>query len=985
MSRVVKSVKELGSMPGYTFEYERYVPDCKGHGMVFRHTKSGAKVAVISNDDDNKTFYIGFRTTPSNDTGVPHIIEHSVLCGSDKFPPKDPFMELAKGSLNTFLNAFTYPDKTCYPVCSCNDRDFANLMDVYMDAVLHPNIYKREEIFKQEGWHYELNAKDEPITINGVVYSEMKGAFSTPDSRQSREIFHELFPDNTYGVESGGDPVSIPDLTYEQFLDFHKNYYHPSNSYIFLYGDMDIEERLNWLDSEYLCKYDLLKVDSEIRHQSPVGVKEVNSFYPIGEDDSEENAGYLAWAFTFADYDDLFMVDAMDMLTDVLVNLPGAPLKEALIKAGIGQDISCYVTNYISQPGVILTVQNTEVSKLDDMKRIIRGELEKIVKEGINKKSLLAAINGAEFRYCEADFGSTPKGLAYGVDALRTWLYSDGMAFDALCRTERFPILRDNIESGYFEKLIVDHMLNSNNMVYHTLAPKRGMGAEEEKKLADKLAEMKASMTDEELEKLIADTEKLKKYQAEPSTAEELMTIPMLERGDIAKKTQELIISECEIAGAKTYFHDVDANGIVYFKMLFDLDRIAPEDIKYIPILTSLIGDMDTASYSYLELNNEINIYTGGIGMSVDTFSIRGERDAYRPMLRVMSSVMGHSFDKALELMKELMYNTDFSSLTRIREIMAESKSQLQYSMPAAGHRTAMNRAVSSISSVGAFGEELRGVSAYNTVCRILEMNDGELESMVSKLKDILRNTLGRDNLLIDITCDKELFESIKSSVENTVREMDSVRNRDTDSVRRGHTYEHNVKNEAFKTAGEVTYLALAGLCEGVEPKLAGSIAVAQSILSKEYLWNNVRVLGGAYGAGFTFNSISGVGSFYSYRDPHLAETLAVYRKAADFLREFEADERTMTKFVIGTMGTADTPLNPLAKGSRALHAAINGTTYEMLQQTRDSILSTTVEDIRAVADVLDGILDSCSLCAVGNENIINDNKDMFSEVKNLL
>ena len=985
MSRIVKSSSELKNMPAYRLEYEEHVPDCNGQGMVFRHIKSGARVCVISNDDENKVFSIFFRTTPTDDTGVPHIIEHSVLCGSEKFPPKDPFMELAKGSLNTFLNAFTFPDKTGYPVASCNDQDFANLMDVYMDAVLHPNIYRHEEIFKQEGWHYELASADEPITLNGVVYSEMKGAFSSPEDKQQRQIFSALFPNTTYGVESGGDPKFIPDLTYEQFLDFHRRYYHPTNSYIYLYGNMDIEERLEWLDSAYLNSYEVQPVDSEVTVQAPIGTKEIHDFYPLGEEDPEENAGYLSWAFTFGTYDETVKCEAMGILCDVLFNLPGAPVKEALIKAGIGQDIGAGVMKDLRQPSVFVTARNTEADRLADMKRIIREELTRLAGGELNHKSLLAAVNGSEFHYCEADFGYMPKGLEYSILAMNTWLYDDAGALTSLHKKEVYPVLRDKIEEGYYEQLIRDYMLGSSSEVYHALAPKRGLGAEEEERLAKKLADKKAAMSAAEIEALIADTAALKAYQAEPSTAEELETIPLLKREDIERQAMDIDIRERSVSSVMTYSHDIETNGIVYFRMLFDVDRVPEAELPYLSTATQLVGNMNTSKHSYLELNNEINIYTGGITTDLTCYAIRTEDDSYRPMLSVDGRAMAHSFDRLIEFTAEELFDTDFDDLTRIREVLGEYKARMQYVMPAAGNRTAIGRAKSCIRSMDRYKELVGGIEYYRFVCRLLELDDEGLKAAAGRCRAALFSVLGRDNVMLDFTCCEALYADAAAKTAGILDRLGEVRNGDISGSRRGITFDHEPANEGFKTAGEVNFLSLAGRFAPISDAQSGQLTVVQNILSTEYLWNNVRVLGGAYGAGFNFDARDCTGYFYSYRDPHLNETLAIYRGAVDFLKDFTADERTMTKFVIGTMGGVDTPISPSAKGARALTRKLCGTTLEMLQRTRDAILDVTPEDIAATADIVAQIVAEDNICAVGSESSINKCPEMFKEVKNLL
>ena len=984
MSRIVKNSKELKPLPAYKLEYEEYVPDCKGQGMVFRHIKSGARICVISNDDDNKVFMISFRTNPTDDTGVPHIIEHSVLCGSAKYPVKDPFMEMAKGSLTTFLNAFTYPDKTCYPVASCNDKDFANLMDVYMDAVLHPNIYKHEEIFKQEGWHYEIASKDDPITINGIVYSEMKGAFSNPEDRLERSVFSALYPDNTYGVESGGDPKSIPDLTYGQFLDFHSKFYHPTNSYIYLYGNMDVEERLNWLDEAYLKEYDVQPVDSEVKTQQPIGAKEINTFYPLGEDDSEEDAGFLAWASMYRNYDDVMDNEAMDILLDVLFNESGAPVKEALVKAGIGKDISSYLTTSLKQPMLMTLVRNTDAAKLGEMREVITKTLRRLVDGGLNKNSLLAAINGSEFHYCEADFGRFPKGLQYGVMALRTWLYNDNDAFDCLHMTEIFPKLREKIDTGYFEEMIQKYLLESNSQVFSSIAPKKGMGAEEEKKLADKLAAMKASMTDSEIEKLVADTAALKAYQSEGSTPEELATLPLLERNDIRRSFMPYTNEEKTIGGVPALFHDIETNGVIYFKLLFNVSGLSCEDLPYAGLALALTGDMDTENYGYLELNNQINIHTGGIAADMTCYNIEAPDSAaekYRIFALVTGKSMAHSFDKLTGLMAEEMLHTDFSSLTRVRELIGEGISRTRYSLSSGGHSTAIHRAGSYFSPSEKVFDLACGYSFYKFVCGLSGMNDEDLMKEIERSAAVMKKMLAKKALMIDITCGKELLDSARSDIEQLLGELPDGSKPDAEY---GSDFDDAFKNEGFKTSGEVSYVVNAGRFSDKSSKNTAALTMLRVILSREFLYNKLRVLGGAYGCGFGFSDIRGSGYFYSYRDPHIKETMDVYNEAADYVAAFDADEREMTKYVIGTMGDLDQPLSPAAKGGRSLAGYLCKIDTAGRQAIRDCILNATPDDIRAAAASIREIAGTGAVCAVGCESAINANKDLFKEVKSL-
>ncbi len=532
---------KLSELKAYEILEERELADINSRGYVIRHKRSGARIAVISNDDDNKVFYIGFRTPPEDSTGVPHIIEHTVLCGSEKYPVKDPFVELVKGSLNTFLNAITYPEKTIYPVASCNDKDFQNLMSVYMDAVFHPNIYLHEEIFKQEGWHYELEDADAPVTLNGVVYNEMKGAFSSPDDVIQREILNSLFPDTSYGNESGGDPEHIPDLTYEEYLNFHRKYYHPCNSYIYLYGDMDIAEKLQWMDEEYLGKYDRIEMDSTIKLQEPFAQPvEIYKKYPIASSETEEDNTYLSYNLAIGTVLDKELYQAFDVLDYALLGAPGAPLKQALLDAGIGKDIVGGYDSGTLQPTFSVIAKNANLAAKDRFLSIIHETLTEQVKNGIHKKSLLAGINSAEFRFREADYGQFPKGLLYGIQCLDSWLFDDMQPFMHLEAINTYRFLKEQVNTGYFEDLVEKYLINNQHASVVVIEPEKGLNAKREAELAQKLDDYKASLSDAEIRQLVADTRHLKEYQEEPSPKEELEKIPMLNRSDMKKTAAPL-------------------------------------------------------------------------------------------------------------------------------------------------------------------------------------------------------------------------------------------------------------------------------------------------------------------------------------------------------------------------------------------------------------------------------------------------------------
>ena len=595
--------------------------DLKSKGTLLKHKKSGARVLLMENDDENKVFTIGFRTPPSDSTGVPHIMEHSVLCGSKEFPVKDPFVELVKGSLNTFLNAMTYPDKTVYPVASCNDKDFQNLMHVYMDAVFYPNIYQHDKTFRQEGWSYKLDDPEGELTISGVVYNEMKGAFSSPEGVLDRVVLNSLFSDNAYSVESGGDPEVIPELTYEQFLDFHRKYYHPSNSYIYLYGDMDMEEKLRWLDEKYLSDFENEPVDSEIHLQKPfTEMKEVVQEYSIASEESEEDNTYLSYNKVIGTTLDEKLYLAFEILDYALLSAPGAPLKKALLDAGVGKDISGSYDNGVYQPIFSVISKNANVEQKEEFVRVIEDTLKDIVKNGINKKALRAGINYHEFRFREADFGNYPRGLMYGLQLFDSWLYDETKPFIHMQAIPTFEFLKEQVETGYFEELIQKYLLDNTHGSIVIIKPERGRTARMDKELADKLQAYKDSLSKEEIDALVKATKELEEYQEEESAPEDLAKIPVLGREDISREIAPIYNKELETGGVKLVHHEVETNGIGYTALLFDLSGIPEEKLPYISILQSVLGIINTKNYEYSELFNEINVHTGGIGTSLELY-----------------------------------------------------------------------------------------------------------------------------------------------------------------------------------------------------------------------------------------------------------------------------------------------------------------------------------------------------------------------------
>lgn len=959
---------------------EHRVEDVQSDGFILRHKKSGARIAILSNNDDNKVFYIGFRTPPEDETGVPHIIEHTTLCGSKKFPVKDPFIELAKGSLNTFLNAMTYPDKTVYPVASCNDQDFKNLMDVYLDAVFNPNITKYEEIFKQEGWHYELTGKEDELKINGVVYNEMKGAYSSPDEVLSSQIYRSLFPDNTYSKDSGGNPEYIPKLTYEAYLDFYHKYYHPSNSYIYLYGDMDVVERLEWLDKEYLSLYDYKKVNSEINKQPAFDeIKNVEAQYSITMDDSQENKTYLSYNRVVGDSLDEMLYQAFDVLDYALVSSPGAPVKQALIDAGIGDDVYGSYDAGILQPVFSFVAKNANASQADEFESIIENTLKEVVKTGINKEALLAGINSSEFKFREADFGQFPKGLLFGLNCLDSWLFDDMKPFIHLECLGTFAKLRKAVDTDYFEKLIQEYLLDNTHGSSVTVKPKRGLGNEREEALAKELSDYKASLSDEEIKKLIEDTEHLKKYQEEPSSDEDLRKLPMLTRADMKKNAMPFSNIEDELLDVKVVRHDIESNGIDYISFLFDAGDFAQSELGYLGFFTNALGLVSTEKYSYTDLANATNIYTGGISTGTASHPDIKDRNNFVFKFEVKLKVLEKNLDKALELMEQMLLTSDFTDTKRLGELVAQIKARLQANLSSSGHLVAAMRSMSSFSRYALYQDELKGIAFYRSICHIEKELSESPKSVSDKLAAIAKKLFARNRMLISFTGNNEAYGNAKPSLEKVIAGFDKM-----SAIGNQAEVHFNTAKEAFIDASQIQYVAKTGdfICKGYE--YTGALRLLRIILSYDYLWINVRVKGGAYGCMNTFLR-SGESYFVSYRDPNLSDTLDVYDRIPEYIKSFSPDERDMTKYIIGTFSALDTPMNPEAKGSRSLSAYLEGITYEQIQKERNEILNAQPEDIRRLADLVEAVLKKDSICVIGNENMIKESAGLFENVEKLI
>ncbi len=964
---------------GFILKSEEYIEEVNSKAKIFEHEKTGARLLHMENDDSNKVFAIGFKTPPNDSTGVMHILEHSVLCGSRKFPTKEPFVELVKGSLNTFLNAMTYPDKTIYPIASQNDKDFFNLMDVYLDAVFFPNIYNTKEILMQEGWHYDLENKDEDLTYKGVVYNEMKGAFSSPEGILLRRIQQTLFPDNTYYNESGGDPKNIPDLTYEQFIDTHKKYYHPSNSYIFLYGDGNLEKQLEFINDNYLSKFEKIEVDADIKPQDAYNeMKEVNYSYSISMEDDDKEKTYLALNYVTGRSTDDDVYTGLNILEYLLLETEGAPLKKALIDAEIGKDVFGSFDNGILQPVFSIIVKNSDVDKKEEFKKIVYDTLNDLVKNGIDKKLIEGCINVFEFKLREGDTGSYPKGLIYYMNAMDSWLYG-GDPLMHIKYEKAIENVKKALTSNYFENLIKEYILDNNHSSLLVLNPEKGLAEKEDEELKEKLKLYKESLNNEELDKIVEETQSLILRQSTPDSPEVLETIPMLSIEDIGKEVEDLSIEESN-------YNDIDllhfrsfTSNIAYLNFMFYAKCIKEEDIPYFSLLGNLLTKVDTKTYDYKELSNEILINTGDLFFKNVVYSNDKDINKFYPFIEAHIKVMDDKCKKSIDILSDIIENTLFEDSKRIREIIRELISRIEMNLMQAGHQVANSRLTSYFSPTASYLEKISGYDYYEFLKNIEKNFDSEFDKLKEKLYELQKTIFNKNNLTVSITGEEKEVNLLK---ENLDRLTNILSNEKLEAYE--YKFVNKQKNEGLMTPANVQYVAKGYNYKELGYDYNGSMLVLKTILGYDYLWNNVRVKGGAYGA---MSNINREGSmiFVSYRDPNLVNTLNAYEGAGNYLENFDVSDREMTKYIIGTISNLDTPLMPYYKGIKATSMFIRNITNADRKKEREEVLNTKVEDIKAYSEIVNKAMDKDYLAVVGNEKEIKDNKDLFKNLVNVL
>jgi len=969
------SMKKGESIAGFKLVRKGKIAEIKSQALIFKHEVTGAEVLSLENDDDNKVFSVTFRTPPENDRGVAHILEHSVLCGSRKYPVKEPFIELVKGSLQTFLNAMTFPDKTMYPVASRNTKDFFNLMNVYLDAVFFPRI--TEEIFMQEGWHHELESPDDEITYKGVVYNEMKGVFSDPESLIDRHLAHSLFPSTTYGCESGGDPEAIPDLTYEEFSEFHRKYYHPGNSRIFLYGDHDTRECLQFMQDNYLKEFSRQTTDSAIKFQRNFKKPRRKALtYAVSSGESLEKKAYVLLGWKMGRGTDREHCLANSILSYLLLGTSASPLRKALIDSGLGSEVigGGFDDNRVETLFAV-GLKGTEAEHEEKILELIESTLRGLVENGIDRDMILSAVNSVDFKLREANFGGFAKGIVYNIQALNSWLYDADplmhLKYDRLMNK-----VKEECLNGYFEKLIEEGLLGNEHRSILLATPRPGLAKRQEARTRKKLKALKASLSAEELARLTRDTAALKELQMTPDSPEALATLPTLDLGDIPREAEKFPL-EIKRAGApKILFHDLFTSHIAYMQVGFNTHSVPQNKIQYLPLLGTLLLGMGTKKNDYVEISKKIGIHTGGIRPWNFTSATVQDRRQILSYSFLSGKALMEKLDALFDIYTELFAERSFHDHKRLVDLIRSAKSDMEDSIVPQGNRYVLSRLQSYQSPLGAYDELTDGITYFHFLEDLLRRAEKDPEEVAAAFSDVADMVFSRGNALFNVTSEAGDYAKYETRL-NALAE--ALPDRAADPVELG--LGRLPKNEGFLSASTVQYVGKGANLYDLGYEYAGSFNVLKSLLGTGYLWEKVRMQGGAYGSSNSFDFLTGDYGLVSYRDPNLKETLNVYDQIADHLAHLDLSDDELKKVIIGCVGSLDPPLTPDRKGAISMIEHLTGKGWELKQKHRQELLSTTLKDIKSLSGLFEKLRDSGRVCVLGNEEKLKQSKTLFDEL----
>ena len=962
---------EAGSiLHGFQLEKVEPIPELDMVAYRFTHIKSGADLLWLSCDDENRAFSITFKTLPEDNTGVFHILEHSVLCGSKKFPLREPFVDLIKGSLSTFLNAMTFPDKTMYPVASTNEKDFLNLIDVYMDAVLHTRIDEKEEIFMQEGWHYEPATDNTPAKFTGVVYNEMKGSLSSPDSVFWDVIQNEMFPDTVYAVNSGGDPRNIPDLTYEAFLAAHKKFYSPENSYICLYGHICLDDILAFLNDKYLSAYEKRGNHFDIARQSPLGDRTITKTYELSEDESIDGNTMIGRALSLCDFDDRKTILGMKLLLSSLTFSNAAPLKKAILRAGLGDEFEACVNDYLCQPFVAFQLKKTDADKTDQFLSTLYGTLSELSEQGIDRDLLTASINKLDFKLRERDNGSAP-GVDYAVSVMDTWLYG-GDPVDALKNRDILREIREEMSSGYFENLIKTYLLENPHTLTAIFVPSHEKATE---RLA--LEEIAVRAYEEEIgpHGICAWEEKLgrlRDFQTTEDAPEVRAMLPHLERSDLDRNYKGVPVNVTEVSGVPHRFYDLPTAGIDYFRVYFDISGIPLADIPYVSLLSRLLFNVSTENRDQLSYQNDIDINLGSVTATTSGYE-KSDAAAYHPLFIIGAKFLEEKIDDARRLITEGLIAPRFLP-NEVAEQIKQLKAQYESDLAQSGNSFASIHAGSYLSTAFLYDEYSDGIRYGDFLSELCRDLDSRINEVCDKLKHLLHTILKKEKSLVSFVGSSSAQKAYLAAPFDCY--TDGVAPASCISVLPA------ASNDGISIPSSVAYDAMVMNLRDNAIPYNGVFQVLSKILTFDFLWNEVRVRGGAYGIRANINPMRNMLLLSSFRDPHVERTYQIFESIPTYLREFSADESEMTKYVIGAVSVLDSPELPARSAYSADMRSFAGLSDECMQLYREETIDTTAEQIRQYAEILAPVFRHAVICTVGASDKVQAAKGIFDKIR---